>query len=102
MNPSYSLSRDTYLLISEIEGFIVSIQCKVIKIKNYQRNIIKIITSDKCRICYMLGETIEHVITGCCVLADNDYLNILNRYNSVAKIIHSKIANKYKLLDILL
>ena len=32
------------------------------------------------------------------MLADNDYLN---RHNSVAKIIPSKLANKYKLLEIL-
>ena len=77
-------------LFPETEGFIISIQQKLIRTTNYERNILKLNTPDKCRRCCKPGETIEHVIAGCSVLADNDYLN---RHNSVAKVIHSKLTN---------
>lgn len=79
----------------ETEGFFMAIQDKVIRTKNYEKHILKMGTVDKCRKCNLPGETIEHITSGCPNLADNDYLS---RHNQVAKIIHSRLATKYKLI----
>jgi hypothetical protein len=84
-------------LFGETEGFIIAIQDKVILTKNYRKHIIKDGTvEDKCRKCHLTGETIEHIVSGCPLLAQTEYLH---RHNQIANIIHQKIAIKYKLID---
>lgn len=79
----------------ETEGFILAIQDKVIRTKNYEKHILKVGIEDKCRKCNTIGETIEHITGGCALLAKDAYLG---RHNSVAAIIHQRIASNSKLL----
>ena len=84
-------------LFGETEGFMIAIQDKIIMTKNYRKHIIKDNTvEDKCRKCHLRGETIEHIVSGCPLLAQTDYLH---RHNQVANIVHQKLALKYKLID---
>jgi hypothetical protein len=50
---------------------------------------------DKCRICGTEGETIEHIISSCTVLAQSEYNK---RHDIFAKIIHMNLAAKFNLL----
>jgi hypothetical protein len=50
---------------------------------------------DKCRICETEGETIEHIISSCTVLAQSEYKK---RHDIFAKIIHMNLAVKFNLL----
>jgi hypothetical protein len=50
---------------------------------------------DKCRICGTEGETIEHIISSCTVLAQSEYQK---RHDIFAKIIHMNLAVKFNLL----
>lgn len=82
-------------LYPETEGFLMAIQDRVIRTRNYEKHILQLEIDDKCRKCGTAGESIEHIIAGCRTLADNAYLG---RHNQVAKIIHQQMALKYGLL----
>lgn len=47
-------------LYPKTEGFITSIQDKVIRTRKYERHVLKNDIVDKCRKCGAVGETIEH------------------------------------------
>lgn len=85
-------------IYAETEGFMIAIQDQVIHTKNYAKYIIKDCntTDDKCRRCFQAPETIQHIISGCKLLANTEYLN---RHNQVAKIIHQKLAHQHKLIN---
>jgi hypothetical protein len=84
-------------IFSETEGFMIAIQDKVISTNNYRKHIIKEANvDDKCRKCNTKGETIEHIVSGCKMLCQTDYLH---RHNQVANIIHQRLAIKYKLIN---
>jgi hypothetical protein len=58
----------------ETEGFIFAIQDRVINTRNYKKRICGLQSIiDKCRICGTEGETIEHIISSCTVLAQSEY-----------------------------
>jgi hypothetical protein len=58
----------------ETEGFIFAIQDRVINTRNYKKYICGLQSIiDKCRICGTEGETIEHIISSCTVLAQSEY-----------------------------
>jgi hypothetical protein len=50
---------------------------------------------DKCRICGTEGETIEHIISSCTVLAQSEYKE---RHDIFAKITHMNLVVKFNLL----
>lgn len=81
-------------LFSETEGFMIAIQDQVIATKYYRKHIIKSpdALNDKCRMCAEKFETIDHIISGCTVLAPKDYTE---RHNNVAKVIHQLICRNY-------
>ena len=84
-------------LNGETEGFMIAIQDRVISTRNHQRYIQKLnIPTDMCRKCHIASETIEHVLNGCKLLANSEYLT---RHNQVAKIVHQELAQQYELLD---
>ena len=64
-------------LYSETEGFILAIQDQVVATKNYKKYILKDIsvTNDNCRKCHLFPETIEHITSGCKLLAGIEYTN---------------------------
>jgi hypothetical protein len=80
----------------ETEGFIFAIQDRVINTRNYKKHICGLQSIiDKCRICGTEGETIEHIISSCTVLAQSEYKK---RHDMFAKIIHMNLAVKFNLL----
>jgi hypothetical protein len=82
----------------ETEGFIFAIQDRVINTRNYKKHICGLESIiDKCRICGTEGETIEHIISSCTVLAQSEYKK---RHDTriFAKIIHMNLAVKFNLL----
>lgn len=83
-------------LYPETEGFIMAIQNRIIRTKNYEKHILKLNVTDKCRRCDCMGESIEHIMAGCPTLSENAYLG---RHNQVAKLIHQQLGIKYGLLD---
>lgn len=83
-------------LFSETEGFMVAIQDRVIATKNYRHYILHENVEDRCRKCNSVGETIEHIVSGCSALADSAYLG---RHNEVAKIVHQQLALKHNLVN---
>ena len=58
----------------------------------YHSNIIKDGTDPKCRLCHKYNESIDHIVSGCPTLANNEYTE---RHNKVASYIHWNICRKY-------
>ena len=81
-------------LKAETEGFIMAAQDQSLYTRNYQAKIIKNGTSPKCRFCDKFDETIDHLISGCHVLAPNEYQN---RHDRVGQYLHWKICKHYDL-----
>ncbi|KAI5739678.1 hypothetical protein M8J77_022047 [Diaphorina citri] len=74
----------------ETEGFIHAIQDQVMKTRNYIKYIMKQdVENEMCRLCNQITESIQHLTSGCKVLAPKEYLN---RHNLVANIIHQELA----------
>jgi hypothetical protein len=89
-------SRVISSVFPETEGFIFAIQDRVINTRNYKKHICGLQSIiDKCRICGTEGETIEHIISSCTVLAQSEYKK---RHDIFAKIIHMNLAVKFNLL----
>lgn len=82
-------------LYPETEGFVMAVQDRVMRTRNYEKHILKEDVIDRCRKCNEYGESIEHIMSGCSFLANNAYLG---RHNQVAKLIHRELALKYKLI----
>ena len=61
-------------LKEETEGFIVAAQDQSLGTNNYRNKIIKDGTNPKCRLCHEYDETIEHITSGCPVLAKKEYI----------------------------
>jgi hypothetical protein len=83
-------------LFGETEGSIFAIQDQVITTRSYQKHIIGMNCSDKCRLCKHSTESIHHICSGCPALAQKDYLE---RHNSVAKVVHQALAKRYRLTE---
>lgn len=80
-------------LFVETEGFIAAIHDQVIHTKSYRKRIMKKkVENVMCRMCGEKEESLDHLISGCSVLAPKQYLE---RHNSVAGIIHQELAKKY-------
>jgi hypothetical protein len=78
-----------------MEGFTFATQDRVINTKNKKKTRMRFAIIDKCRICGTEGETIEHMISSCIVLAQSEYKK---RHDICAKIIHMNLAVKFNLL----
>ncbi|XP_078050794.1 uncharacterized protein LOC144477179 [Augochlora pura] len=83
-------------LFPETEGFMMAIQDQVIATKNYRKYIIKdnAIENDTCRKCHQTKETIDHIISGCKLMAGQEHVD---RHNIAAKIIHQTIKQAYEI-----
>ena len=73
-------------LKGETEGFIIAAT------NNYRNKIIKDGTNPKCRLCHDYDETIEHITSGCPVLAKREYLE---RHDKALIYMHLKICKYY-------
>lgn len=85
-------------LYPETEGFIIAIQDRVIRTRNYEKHCLKLDVTDKCRKCGLVGETIEHITAGCTALAESSYLG---KHNQVAKLVHQQLEIKYERFDVM-
>lgn len=72
-------------LKSETEGFILAAQDQSLFTRNFQANIIHNNVDPKCRFCDKYQETIDHLISGCSILAPNEYKN---RHDRVGQYLH--------------
>ncbi|KAF2893758.1 hypothetical protein ILUMI_12413 [Ignelater luminosus] len=82
-------------LYPKTEGFVVAIQNQVISTRNYKQYILKeALDSDKCRKCHQMSEKVDHITSGCPILASKQYID---RHDDVAKIIHSQLTLLYGL-----
>lgn len=80
-------------LFAETEGFVIAIQDQVIATRAYCKYIMhEDVQNANCRMCGQKEEGIDHIISGCSVLAPKQYLD---RHNRVAKIIHQALRQKY-------
>ncbi|KAL1448298.1 hypothetical protein WDU94_008925 [Cyamophila willieti] len=75
-------------LFSETEGFIHAIQDQTMKTRNYMKHIMKVQVNEMCRLCGKITESIQHLSSGCSMLAASEYLT---RHDLVAKIIHQAL-----------
>ncbi|XP_044760844.1 uncharacterized protein LOC123318291 [Coccinella septempunctata] len=85
-------------LCPETEGRLLAIQDQVVPTRSYLKNIAgQHLTTDLCRKCGQGREHIQHVTSGCSILAPREYTD---RHNQMAKIYHQAIALKYNLLKV--
>ncbi|MXP61693.1 hypothetical protein [Pantoea sp. Taur] len=82
-------------LFPETEGFILAIQDQVVATNAYRKYICKEEICDRCRLCKNAAESIQHVTSGCQMLAGKEYLL---RHNNVAKVVHQALAKKHDLI----
>ena len=69
----------------ETESTIVAAQDQAISINYFKNKIFKEETESKCRLCKQHEETIDHLTSGCPILAKNEYLM---RHNKVCTHLH--------------
>ena len=69
----------------ETEGFIAAAQDQSLFTRNFLVNILQNGADPRCRFCNTSTETIDHLISGCTILAPNEYTN---RYNRAGQYIH--------------
>ncbi|KAI5699149.1 hypothetical protein M8J77_002112 [Diaphorina citri] len=82
-------------IFSETEGFMIAIQDRIIKTRNYTKYVLKLPDIiDKCRRCSQPGETIEHITSGCSALANNEYTQ---RHDNICKQLHQALLKKYNI-----
>lgn len=83
----------------ETEGAISAIQDQVVSTRYYCRHILKQnIPTDMCRICGERPETIQHIISGCSVIAPKEYIN---RHNNIAKVVHNHLCHQNNLKKVI-
>jgi hypothetical protein len=83
-------------LFADTEGFLTAIQDQVILTRNYRKYILKQPNVDElCRRCGKESETIQHITAACEQLAPTEYVK---RLDSVAKVIHQKMAAAAELI----
>ena len=79
-------------LKGETEGFILAAQDQCLFTRNYQANVLKNGANPNCRICDKSLETIDHIVSGCSVLAPKEYLQ---RHDRIGQYIHWKLCRHY-------
>ena len=78
-------------LKKESEGFIFACQDQAITTNVVKANIFHLPVSVNCRLCGSCPETIDHLLTGCSVIAQSWYKA---RHDAVARMIHWELARK--------
>jgi len=84
-----------YSLHSESESTIFAIQDQVLCTRVYQAKIMQIpVQSIICRVCHEQEETIQHLLSGCSVLASTSYIE---RHNMVGRVLHWHLCKFFQL-----
>ena len=81
-------------LKAETEGFIIAAQDQSLPTKLYQHSIIKNGSDPKCRMCHNCDESVDHIVSGCPVLAKDEYLH---NHDKAAAYMHWNICKHYNL-----
>ena len=76
----------------ETEGLLVAAQDQAINTRNYQKVICGQQVESKCRMCSQHEETVDHILSGCEVLAKTEYIT---RHNKAATYLHWRICQDY-------
>jgi len=76
----------------ETEGFIVAAQDQSLFTRNYQANILHNGANPNCRFYDKHVETIDHIVSGCSIMAPNEYKN---RHDRVGQYIHWNVCQHY-------
>lgn len=79
-------------LTKETEGLILAAQEQALRVNSIKRNIDGQDVSPLCRMCRKTNETVQHIVSGCTILAGTRYLA---RHDIVGKHIHWLILKKY-------
>ena len=79
-------------LKGETEGPITAAQDQALNTRYNSKHIIKQGTTDRCGMCHTQPETVEHIISGCQTLAEDQYLN---GHNQVTAQLHLDICKHY-------
>jgi hypothetical protein len=88
---------DTFLWLSkgdleaETESEIVAAQDQALNTKYYATKIFNTEADSKCRLCQQFYETIDHIISACPILTNEQYLN---RHDRVSAQLHFKICKE--------
>ena len=78
----------------EVDRFAVAAQDQSLFTRNFRANILHNVADPRCRLCKISTKTTDHLISGCTVLAPDEYTN---RHNRVGQYIHWKICNHYNI-----
>jgi len=82
-------------LKAETEGLIIAAQDQSLATRAHQHYIFKNVSIDPtCRMCHEHDETVDHLVSGCPVLARNEFIH---RHDRAATYIHWKILHHYNL-----
>ena len=81
-------------LKKETEGMLMAAQDQALRTRYVQRTIDGINISAKCRKCNVKDETINHIVSECSALAQNQYKK---RHDAVAKTLHWSLCRKFKI-----
>ena len=79
-------------LKGETEGLVIAAQDQSLATRSYHNKIIKDGTDPKCRMCNEFEETIDHIVAGCPVLANTEYIQ---RHDKAAGYLHWRICKHY-------
>ena len=81
-------------LKGETEGLLVAAQDQAINTRNYQKVTCGQQVESKCRMCSQHEETVDHILSGCEVLAKTEYIT---RHNKAAAYLHWRICQDYNI-----
>jgi len=90
---------DTFLWLSkldleaETESEIVVAQDQALNTKYYATKILNTETDSKCRLCQQFDETIDHIISACSLLANEQYVK---RHDRVSAQLHFSICKEIR------
>lgn len=79
-------------LKGETEGLLVPAQDQALNTRNYQKVICGQKVESKCRMCSQYEETVDHIVSGCEVLAKTEYIS---RHDKAAAYLHWNICQDH-------
>ena len=79
-------------LEGETGGLLVAAQDQALKTRNYQKVICGQKVESKCRMCSQHEETVDHIVSGCEVLAKTEYIS---RHNKAAAYLNWNICQDH-------
>ncbi|KAL4720156.1 hypothetical protein ACJJTC_018526 [Scirpophaga incertulas] len=79
---------------SNLESSIFAIQDNAVMTRQHQRDILKESVDGKCRLCACKDETVQHIISGCDILAGTHYVK---RHNNLVQYVYWCLAKKHRI-----